>query len=54
MIVDGFNKKRNMRRLSNFNLIQIKDTSFVMQASSTINFKTNVSQAVDTHKLTNI
>jgi len=44
--------KRKMLRLSNFNFKQIKDISFVMQASSTVNIKTNVSQVVDIYKLT--
>ena len=36
-----------MFMLSKFNLKQIKDTSFVMQASSVIHIKTNVSQVAD-------
>jgi len=43
-----------MCRLNNFNLKQIKDTSFVMQASHIINIKTNVSHVAVTHKLNNM
>jgi len=46
--------KRNMHMLRNFNLKQIKDTTFVMQANSAINNNNNVSQVTDTQKPTNI